>query len=73
MTHRKMQMLENLSEWITQKEASRLMGKSLQSVSQLIRLNRVRSKKIYGKRVVNYEDALNYKPIKSGRPKKNEI
>jgi hypothetical protein len=65
-------MLENLSQWITQKEASELTGKSLQSICQLVRLKRVRSEKIYGKRLVHCRDILNYKPIKSGRPKKNE-
>ncbi len=66
-------MIENLSEWITQKDASNFTGRSLKSVCQLVRRNRVRSKEIFGKRLVHCQDILTYKPIKSGRPKKEKV
>lgn len=65
-------MLNKISDWITQKEASELMGKSLASVCQLVRNKRVRSMEVYGKRLVYQQDVLNFKSIKSGRPRKNE-
>ena len=65
-------MSEPLHQWITQKEASELMGKSLNSIHQLVRNNRLRTKKIFGKRLVHLNDVMNFTAIKSGRPKKNE-
>lgn len=61
-------MLEN--EWITQKEAARLSGKTLKAIHQLTRLGRLKTKEMFGKRLVNCEDVLNFKPKKAGRPAK---
>ena len=63
-------MSEKLSKWITQKEASEIMNKSLQSVYQFVKYKRLRSKKLFGKRLVSQQDVLNYKPKKIGRPRK---
>ncbi|MET0753945.1 MAG: hypothetical protein ABWZ66_11250 [Pyrinomonadaceae bacterium] len=63
-------MFEGDSKYITQKEAAELTGKSLKAIHELTNKGRWRTKTEYGKRVVNYDDVLNYKPRKSGRPRR---
>lgn len=62
---------ELISQWITQKEAAELSGKSLKAVHQLTTKGRLRIKEIYGKRLVNRQDVLDFKPMKAGRPRKD--
>lgn len=64
-----METAQNL-QWITQKEAAELSGKSLNAIHQLTTKGRLRIKEIYGKRLVNRQDVLNFKPMKAGRPRK---
>lgn len=66
-------MKEETSKYITQKEASEMLGKSLKAVHELTNKGRWRIKIEYGKRVVNLQDVLNYKPRKAGRPRKETI
>ncbi len=61
---------ERSSQWITQKEASELSGKTLKAIHQLATKGRLKIKEMYGKRLVYREDVLNYKPKKAGRPRK---
>lgn len=61
---------ENSSHWITQKEASELSGRTLKAVHELTKKGRLRTKEMYGRRLVRREDVLNYEPKKAGRPKK---
>jgi hypothetical protein len=61
--------MEKLSRWITQKQASEILGKTLKAVYKLTRKGRFRSKIAYDKRVVSYSDVINYTPGKPGRPK----
>lgn len=59
-------------EFITQKEASIILGKTLNAVHKLTSKNCWRTKIEYEKRVINLEDVLNYKPRKVGRPRKEK-
>lgn len=61
---------ERSSNWITQKEASELSGRTIKAVHELTRKGRLRTREMYGKRLVRREDVLNYEPKKAGRPKK---
>ena len=56
------------TEWITQKEAARLSGKTLKAIHQLTRLGRLKTKEMFGKRLVKREEVLTFKPKKAGRP-----
>lgn len=61
---------ERNMEWITQKEAAELSGKTLKAIHQLATKGRLRIKEMFGKRLVNREDVLNFEPKKAGRPRK---
>lgn len=63
-------MKNETSTYITQKEASALLRKSLSAVNKLTNKNRWRIKLEHDKRLVNLQDVLNYKPRKAGRPRK---
>ena len=63
---------ETTLEWITQKEAAEIAGKSLNAVHQLTRAGRLRTKELYGKKLVCREDVLNFEPKKAGRPGKSK-
>lgn len=59
--------------WITQAEAARLRKVSPTAISRLLRQERLRSKKIAGRRLVYEKDVLNFKPRRRGvgRPSKS--
>ena len=61
---------EKNSQWITQKEASEISGKTLKAVHELTKKGRLRIKEMYGKRLVHRQDVLSYEPKKAGRPRK---
>lgn len=61
-----------LFEWITQKEASEISGKTLKSINELVRNKRLKVNQIYGKRLVSKDEILNFKPKKAGRRRKDE-
>lgn len=63
-------MQKQTFQWITQKEASEIAGKTLKAIHQLAKKGRLRTKAIYGKTLVLRDDVLNYKPQKAGRPRK---
>lgn len=60
-------------QWITQKEASEISGKNIQAIHKLTKKGLLRIKEVYGKRLVNRDDILNYKPKKVGRPRKENL
>jgi excisionase family DNA binding protein len=54
-------------EWITQKQAAELRGVALPSITELVSRGRLRSKIVYGRRLVNRSDVENFtraKPTK---------
>ena len=61
---------EQNPEWITQTEAAKLSGRSLNAIHQLTTKGRLRIKEIYGKRLVKRQDVLDFKPKQVGRPKR---
>ena len=63
-------MNDGNSKWITQKEASELSGKTLGAIHQLTRTGRLKIKERYGRKLVSYDEVVNFKPIRSGRPPK---
>jgi excisionase family DNA binding protein len=67
-------MSEN-KEWITQTEAAKLRGVSLPSITELVSRGRLRSKEVYGKRLVNRSDVLSFeraKPKQLSKAKKGK-
>ena len=64
-------MSEN-EEWITQKEAAELRGVSLPSITELVNRGRLSSKTVYGKRLVNRAEVLNFQRAKSSKVSKKK-
>ena len=54
-------------QWITQTQAAELRGLSLKAVNALVLRGRVRSKEVYGKRLVHRNDIMNYEPMTRNR------
>jgi hypothetical protein len=50
-------------ELITQSEAAELRQMSVAAINMLVIRRRIRSKEIYGKRLVYKSDVLSYKPL----------
>ncbi len=49
-------------QWVTQTRAAELRGMTLKAVNALVLRGRVRSKDVYGKRLVNRDDIMSYEP-----------
>ncbi len=64
-----MKTKQNL-QWITQKEAAELTGKTIKAIHQLTRIGRLKTKEMYGRTLVFRNEVLNFKPKKAGRPRK---
>ncbi|HEV7375945.1 MAG TPA: helix-turn-helix domain-containing protein [Pyrinomonadaceae bacterium] len=59
-------------EWITQTEAAKLRGVSLPSITELVNRGRLRSKEVYGKRLVNRSDVVNFERAKPSKVSKSK-
>lgn len=57
------------SEWISQAEAARVRGTSRQAIAKLVKLNRLATLEVGGRRFVRRQDILSYEPLHAGRPK----
>jgi hypothetical protein len=62
---------DDMNDLITQVEAARLRGVSLASINELIRRGRLRSKEVFGKKLVYRTEVLTFKKEKPG-PKIDE-
>jgi hypothetical protein len=62
---------EDMGDLITQTEAARLRGVSLASINELMRRGRLRSKEVFGKKLVYRSEVLAFEKEKPG-PKGNE-
>jgi hypothetical protein len=74
-------------QWVTQTQAAELRGLSLKAVNALVLRGRVRSKEVYGKKLVHRDDIMSYEPktrnrwskaitksaSKKGKPKKVRV
>ncbi len=60
-----------MSDLITQTEAAELRGVSLASISELVKRGRLRSKEVFGKRLVYRSEVLAFEKEKPG-PKASE-
>jgi excisionase family DNA binding protein len=58
-------------DWVSQAEAARIRGVSRQAIAKLVRGGRIRTLEIGGNILVHREDIALYKPLLSGRPKKD--
>jgi hypothetical protein len=54
-------------QWITQKAAAEARGMSIQAINSLASRGRIRSKVVYGKRLVHRGDVLAYVPKTKNR------
>jgi hypothetical protein len=62
-------MKNNSEDWVTQLEAAEATGKSLASINNLVRRNRIASREMYGKTLVSLSEVKNY-DVTPGRPPK---
>jgi len=60
----------NIQGWISQAEAARIRGVSRQLIGRLIKKGRLRVLRIAGKVLLNRREVENYKPQRTGRPRK---
>lgn len=61
-------------EWITQTEAAKIRGVALPSITELINRGRLRSKTLYGKRLVSRMDVENFERAKpSGKKAASKV
>jgi excisionase family DNA binding protein len=58
------------NEWVSQSEAARIRGVSPQAIGRLIQKGRFRTLRIGGKVLLNRREVKNYKPKRTGRPRK---
>jgi excisionase family DNA binding protein len=58
------------NEWVSQSEAARIRGVSPQAIGRLIHKGRFRTLRIGGKVLLNRREVENYKPKRTGRPRK---
>jgi hypothetical protein len=49
-------------QWITQAHAAELRGMTLKAINALVLRGRIRSREVYGKRLVHRDDVLTYEP-----------
>jgi|GraSoiStandDraft_35_1057300.scaffolds.fasta_scaffold2143427_1 hypothetical protein len=59
-------------QWISQSEAARIRGVSPQAIENLMKKGRFRTLLIGGRVLVNRRDVENYKPKRTGRPRKKK-
>jgi excisionase family DNA binding protein len=59
----------DLDEWMTQAQAAKLRGVSLQAINHLVRRGRFRVMRIAGRVLINRDDVINYQRDVGGRPK----
>jgi hypothetical protein len=64
-----MKKKNNSEDWVTQKEAAEKSGRSLASINNLVKRERIASKEIYGKVLVSLSEVLGYS-VSAGRPLK---
>jgi excisionase family DNA binding protein len=57
-------------EWISQSEAARIRGVTPQAIGRLIKKGRFHIFRIGGKVLLNRREVENYKPQRTGRPRK---
>ena len=61
-----------LGDWVSISEASRLRGVSRQAISKLVKLGRLESVNVAGRRLVHKKDILEFERKPAGRPKSNQ-
>lgn len=67
-----MEKEKNFKDWVTQKEAAERSGRSLASVNNLVKRERIASKEMYGKILVSLSEVLGYS-VSAGRPPKPKV
>ncbi len=63
----------NLDDWISQAEASRLRGVSRQAIAKLIQRKRLSAREIAGRIVVRRSEVEAFVPEPIGRPRKKTV
>jgi DNA-directed RNA polymerase specialized sigma24 family protein len=58
--------VDEMEDLITQSEAAELSGRSLESINNLVRRGRLRSKEIFGKKLVYRSEVLAFEKEKPG-------
>ena len=56
--------------WVSQSEAGRIRGVTPQAIKNLMKKGRFRTLRIGGRVLLDRRDVENYKPKKTGRPRK---
>jgi hypothetical protein len=59
-------------KWISQAEAARIRGVSPQAIGRLLKKGRFRTLQIAGRALLDRRDVENYKPKRTGRPRKEK-
>jgi excisionase family DNA binding protein len=59
-------------KWISQAEAARIRGVSPQAIGRLLNKGRFRTLQIGGRVLLDRRDVENYKPKRTGRPRKTK-
>jgi len=62
-------MTVDLNDLITQKEAARIRGVSVQSINDLVRRGRLKTVTIGGRKFLSRSEVKKFKPAQAGRPK----
>jgi hypothetical protein len=57
-------------QWVSQSEASRIRGVTPQAIENLMKKGRFRTLRIGGRVLLDRRDVENYKPKRTGRPRK---
>jgi hypothetical protein len=60
------------NKWISQAEAARIRGVSPQAIGRLMNKGRFRTLQIGGRVLLDRRDVENYKPKRTGRPRKTK-
>ncbi len=71
MSTKVIKKLKHSGDWIAQTEAARLRKVSPAAISLLLRRERLRSKVVNGRKMVNREDVITFESGVGGRPSKN--
>jgi excisionase family DNA binding protein len=66
MTKKEKKVEGEMSDLITQSEAARLRGVSLPSINELVRRGRLRSKEVFGKKLVYRSEVEGFEKEKPG-------
>ena len=62
--------IKNIEDWVSLAEAARIRNVSRQAISKLVKKGKLKSMVIGGHVLVSKKQVINFKPQKSGRPKK---